>query len=152
MDLNVKGLFFMIKFCLPLLKAAATKENPARIINIGSIVGIQPDEVPLYSYAASKSAVHHLSRKLAKDFIEHHITVNAIAPGLFMSDMGSQLKSYVSEETLVGTIPMKRPGNTSDISALTIFLSSPGSSWMTGVIIPLDGGYLLASGSLTSKL
>jgi len=152
MNLNVKGLFFTIKYCMPLLKAAASKENPARIINIGSIVGITPDELPLYSYVTSKGAVHHLTKKLAKDLINDNINVNAIAPGLFLSDMGGQLKTYMSEEDLVSVVPKKRAGNTSDIAALSIFLSSKGSSWMTGNIIPIDGGHLTGPGTLTAKL
>jgi NAD(P)-dependent dehydrogenase (short-subunit alcohol dehydrogenase family) len=84
--LNVKGVFHLTKFLVPLLRQAGTVEEPARVINIGSIDGIQVPQLDTFSYSASKAAVHHLTRHLAKK-LAPTITVNAIAPGPFESKM-----------------------------------------------------------------
>ena len=87
LDLNVKAPFFLTRALLPLLEAAATADDPARVINIGSIDGIQVPMLETYSYSSSKAAVHQLTRHLARNLGRKHITVNAIAPGPFESKM-----------------------------------------------------------------
>jgi NAD(P)-dependent dehydrogenase (short-subunit alcohol dehydrogenase family) len=136
--LNVKGVFFTTKFLLPLLRAAGTAEDPARIINIGSIDGIHVPMLETYSYSASKAAVHQLTRHLAKR-LAPEITVNAIAPGPFPSKMmRATLESFGDQ--IAASAPMKRIGRASDMAGAAIYLSSPAASYVTGVVLPVDGG------------
>ena len=83
MDTNVKGPFFLTQQLLPLLEAAATFEEPARIVNVGSIDGIKTPIFDNFSYGPSKAAIHHLTRVLAAHLIKRNIIVNGIAPGPF---------------------------------------------------------------------
>jgi len=141
MDLNVKTPFYLVQKFLPLLTAGATQEEPARIINIGSIAGLVAESQSAYSYMASKGAILHLTRGLAKDLASRHITVNAIAPGLFPSKM---TKHLTSDDEVMGAVvshvPLARMGQPQDIGGLAIFLSSAASAYMTGSVIPLGGG------------
>jgi NAD(P)-dependent dehydrogenase (short-subunit alcohol dehydrogenase family) len=136
--LNVKGVFHLTKFLVPLLQAAGTQEEPARVINIGSIDGIQVPTLETYSYSASKAAVHQLTRHLAKR-LAPTITVNAIAPGPFESKMmASTLEAF--GEQIAASAPLKRIGRPDDMAGAAIFLSSRAGAYLTGAIIPVDGG------------
>jgi NAD(P)-dependent dehydrogenase (short-subunit alcohol dehydrogenase family) len=136
--LNVKGVFHLTRFLVPLLEAAGTQEEPARIINIGSIDGIGVPLMETYSYSASKAAVHQLTRHLAKR-LAPRITVNAIAPGPFESKMmAATLDAFGAQ--IVASAPLKRIGRPDDMSGTAIFLSSRAGSYLTGTIIPVDGG------------
>jgi NAD(P)-dependent dehydrogenase (short-subunit alcohol dehydrogenase family) len=138
LGLNVKGVFFTTKYLLPLLRAAGTVEDPARIINIGSIDGLRTPTLETYSYSASKAAVHMLTRHLAKQ-LAPTITVNAIAPGPFPSKMmRSTLEAFGDQ--IAAAAPMKRIGRASDMAGAAIYLSSPASSYVTGTVLPVDGG------------
>ena len=117
--------------------------NPARVINIGSVVGIQPQAVPTFAYDASKAAVHHLTKHMASVLVHEAITVNAIAPGLVPSKMASQLTVYADEEALVQSVPLGRLGNPADMAGAALFLASPAGAWVSGIVIPVDGGQLL---------
>jgi len=138
LGLNVKGVFHMTKFLLPLLRAAGTQEEPARVINIGSIDGIHVPMLETYSYSASKAAVHQLTRHLAKR-LAPEITVNAIAPGPFESKMMAATLESFGEQIAAGA-PLKRIGRPDDMAGTAIFLSSRAGSYLTGAIIPVDGG------------
>jgi NAD(P)-dependent dehydrogenase (short-subunit alcohol dehydrogenase family) len=136
--LNVKGVFHTTKFLLPLLEAAAGDDDPARVVNIGSIDGIHVPILETYSYSASKAAVHQLTRHLAKK-LAPRITVNAIAPGPFPSKMMASTLDAFGDQIAAGA-PMKRIGRPDDMAGAAIFLSSPAASYLTGVILPVDGG------------
>lgn len=139
MNLNVKAIFELTRALLPQLQAAASPEDPARVINIGSIDGLRVPLLENYAYSASKSAVHMLTRHLAHHLVDRHINVNAIAPGLFPSNMTKFIFEHM-EEQVVQTIPMGRHGRPDDMAGTAIFLSSRAGSYLTGAVIPVDGG------------
>lgn len=136
--LNVKGVFHLTKFLLPLLQAAGTAENPARVINIGSVDGLHVPGMETYSYSASKAAVHQLTRHLAKR-LAPSVTVNAIAPGPFESKMMAATLAAAGD-AIASAVPMKRIGQPDDMAGTAIFLSSRASSYITGTVIPVGGG------------
>ena len=139
LDLNVKGVFHLTRFLLPQLAAAATPDDPARVINIGSIDGIHVPGLETYSYSASKAAVHHMTRVLASRLGRQHITVNAIAPGPFESKMmAATLESFGDE--IAASSPLGRIGRPDDMAGAAIFLSSRAGSYVTGTVLPVDGG------------
>jgi NAD(P)-dependent dehydrogenase (short-subunit alcohol dehydrogenase family) len=144
MDLNVKSLFFMTQKLLPLLRAAATAEDPARIINIGSVDGLSNTLMETWSYPASKAAVHHLTRAMAHRFARDHINANAIAPGPFVSQMTELMLEQHGDE-LAKTIPRGRIGEPDDMAGTAIYLASKASAYVTGHVIPLDGGFVNAT-------
>jgi NAD(P)-dependent dehydrogenase (short-subunit alcohol dehydrogenase family) len=141
LDLNVKGVFHLARFLHPALAAAGTHEVPARIINIGSVDGLHVPSLETYSYSASKAAVHHMTRVLAAKFAPDHITVNAIAPGPFESKMmAATLDAF--GEAIKAQVPMRRIGEPSDMAGAAIFLSSKAGSYVTGTVLPVDGGII----------
>ena len=140
LDLNVKAVFHLTQRLLPLLRAAASEEDPARVINIGSIDGLRVPTAESYAYSASKAAVHMLTRHLASALVGDHINVNAIAPGLFPSRMTAYMFESESADEVVEGIPMKRAGSPEDIAGTAIYLSSRASAYVTGVVLPVAGG------------
>lgn len=139
-DVNVKGVFLLTRALVPMLAAASTEADPARVINTGSIDGIVAPERGRdnFSYSASKAAVHMLTRHLAGE-LAPHILVNAIAPGLFQSRMTKELLRAGPE--VVGTyLPLKRIGQPDDMAGIAVFLASRASSYISGAVIPVDGG------------
>jgi NAD(P)-dependent dehydrogenase (short-subunit alcohol dehydrogenase family) len=136
--LNVKGVFHLTKFLAPLLQQAGTVEEPARVINIGSIDGIQVPQLDTFSYSASKAAVHHLTRHLAKK-LAPTITVNAIAPGPFESKMMAATLEAFGEQ-IAANAPLRRIGRPDDMAGAAIYLSSRAGAYLTGAVIPVDGG------------
>ncbi|MDH3813416.1 MAG: SDR family oxidoreductase [Acidobacteriota bacterium] len=141
-DLNLKSLFFLTRDLLPMLEKAATAEDPARVINIGSIDGLRVPIVPNFSYAAAKAAVHQLTRMLAVHLGGRNITVNAVAPGFFPSKMTRHLlENY--RETFEKACPLGRIGEPADMAGIAVFLASRAASYINGAIIPVDGGHSL---------
>jgi short-subunit dehydrogenase len=138
LSVNVKGVFHLTRFLTPLLQAAGTADAPARIINIGSIDGIHVPLMETFSYSASKAAVHQLTRHLAKR-LAPTVTVNAIAPGPFESKMMAATLDAFGEQIADGA-PMKRIGRPDDMAGTAIYLASRAASYVTGVILPVDGG------------
>jgi NAD(P)-dependent dehydrogenase (short-subunit alcohol dehydrogenase family) len=138
LSLNVKGVFHLTKFLRPLLSVGATSEEPSRVINIGSIDGLKAPSMETYAYSSSKAAVHQLTRHLAK-FFAPTITVNAIAPGPFESRMMHATIEAAGDQ-IVRSVPMHRLGKPSDMAGAAIFLSSPAATYITGAILPVDGG------------
>ena len=138
---NLEGVFHLTVRLLPALRAAASEDDPARVINIGSIDGIRVPAVENYSYSASKAAVHMLTRHLARRLASEQITVNAIAPGPFQSKMMAfMLDTPEKRAEVARMVPLGRIGRPDDAAGLTVFLASRAGSYLTGAVIPLDGG------------
>jgi len=150
MDLNVKSIFFLTQKMKHLLTKRATLEDPSRVINIGSIDGLNVPAFPTFSYSSSKAAVHHLTRHLAAQLVSENITVNAIAPGPYPSAMlGSAVNSDYSE--IEKRNPRKRTGSPEDIAGLTIFLCSRAGAYVVGETIASDGGLIRTKGHNLAK-
>jgi NAD(P)-dependent dehydrogenase (short-subunit alcohol dehydrogenase family) len=137
--LNVKGVFHLTRACLPMLRAAATPADPARIINIGSIDGLRVPLLETYAYSSSKAAVLHLTRVLAVRLAPEHITVNAVAPGPFESKMMHETLERF-RDSIVGSCPLGRIGEPEDMAGVAIYLASRAGAYVTGAVIPVDGG------------
>jgi NAD(P)-dependent dehydrogenase (short-subunit alcohol dehydrogenase family) len=147
-SVNVAGLFTLTQRLMPQLTAAATTDDPARIINLGSVMGSQPMGDGAYSYAASKAAVHHLTRILAKELAARRITVNALAPGVFDSRMTAFATRDAAQRTRVEQrVPLGRLGRPEDIAGAVLFLCGRGGAYVTGAILPIDGGVGVDSGA-----
>ena len=147
MGVNVAGLFTLTRDLLPLLEKAATPDDPARVVSLGSVMGTQPLGDGAYSYAASKAAVHHLTKILAKELAGRHITVNAFAPGPFQSRMTAYATGTPDKAERVGKgVPLGRIGSPDDIAGASLFLCGRGGSYVTGAIIPIDGGIHVETG------
>jgi NAD(P)-dependent dehydrogenase (short-subunit alcohol dehydrogenase family) len=138
---NLEGVFHLTVALLPGLRRSAAEGGRATVINIGSTDGIDTPEMESYSYGASKAAVHHLTKHLAKRLAAGQITVNAVAPGPFVSKMTKfVLDDPQAHAALVQSIPLGRLGSPDDAAGLCIFLASRAGSYLTGTVIPLDGG------------
>jgi len=151
MDTNVKGYFFLTQKLLPLLRRAATHEDPARVINVGSIDGIKTPIFDTFSYGPSKAAAHHLTRVLAAHLVKENILVNAIAPGPFPTWMlstgvggGGDVEGTDWDAVARGN-PRKRVGTAEDIAGIAIFLSSRAGAYTVGEVITCDGGSVASS-------
>ena len=137
--LNLKAPFFLTRAFLPLLEEAGTEDDPARVVNVGSIDGIHVPPMHTYSYSASKAALHHMTRVLAKELGPRGITVNAVAPGPFESKMmHSTLEAFGKE--IAARSPLNRIGRPDDMAGVVVFLTSRAGSYITGAVIPVDGG------------
>jgi len=137
--LNVKAIFHLTRALLPLLERAARPGDPARVINVGSIDGLQVPVLETYAYSSSKAAVHHLTRVLAHQLAARGITVNAIAPGPFESQMMAvTLERY--REAIIASCPLGRIGEPEDMAGAAIYLASRAGAYLTGAVIPVDGG------------
>ncbi|MFC4946221.1 SDR family oxidoreductase [Pseudonocardia sp. GCM10023141] len=138
---NVVGLFELTTALLPALRRAASAEHPARVVNIGSVDGLRVPVFENYSYSASKAAVHMMTRHLAAVLARDGVLVNAVAPGAFPSDMTAAALASDSGRALIEqTIPLRRLGSADDIIGAIRYLASPAGSYLTGVVLPVDGG------------
>jgi len=141
MDLNVKATFFLTQQLLPLLRSAANAEDPARVINISSINALRYPQADNFSYSASKAAVLMLTQHLSATLCAEHINVNAIAPGLFPSNMTAFMLNDASlRQQVHARIPMGRMGDLQDIAGTAIYLASRASAYVSGSCIVVDGG------------
>jgi len=140
---NLRAPFFLVQQLLPLLRAAASDADPARIVSIGSIGGLHVPNWEAHGYGASKAALHHLTRSLAKALGAERITVNAIAPGPFPSRL-TDTDSEAVKKSVATYIPLGRPGTADDMIGAVIFLASRAGAYVNGTTIPLEGGYIAA--------
>jgi NAD(P)-dependent dehydrogenase (short-subunit alcohol dehydrogenase family) len=147
--LNVKGVAHLTRFLVPLLEAAATGEgergtydDPGRVINVGSIDGIRVPALETYAYSASKAAVHQLTRHLARQ-LAPKVTVNAVAPGPFQSKMMAATLDAFGDQ-IARSAPLKRIGRPDDMAGAAIYLASRAGAYLTGAVIPVDGGFTVA--------
>lgn len=173
LDCNVKGVFYLTRECIPLLQRRDHRNSanvndayangdevildPGRVINIGSVTGILPQDAPTHAYDVSKAAVHHLTKKMASDLACRGITVNAIAPGYVLTRMSKGLSTWTSkkegekndiDDDIVLSklpIPLKRMGNGDDMGGACIYLSSRAGAYCTGTILVVDGGIVGAA-------
>jgi NAD(P)-dependent dehydrogenase (short-subunit alcohol dehydrogenase family) len=144
LDINVKGPFYLTRAALPLLKAVASQDDPARVINIGSIDGIGVPQ-QRYSYAASKAAIHQLTRVLARELGYSYVTVNAVAPGPFESKMMAYMLETAGDE-IAASSPLGRIGRPDDMAGVAVFLASRAGAYVNGAVIPVDGGITVVYG------
>lgn len=139
LDTNVKGVFHLTRYLTPALEAAGTHDDPSRVINIGSIDGLRVPELDTWAYSSSKAAVHHLTRTLARTLAPKNITVNAVAPGPFQSKMMAATLELFGD-AIANTTPLRRIGTPEDMAGVTVFLCSRAGAYLTGTVIPVDGG------------
>ena len=141
MDINVKAPFMLTQELLPELRSAATAEDPARVIMIGSVDGLRVPFGDNYSYSASKAGVHMMARHMAHHLVKENININTIAPGPFESKMMSYMLDNPKRRAgVVASTPQGRIGTPEDITGAVIFLASRASAWLTGITLPVDGG------------
>ena len=145
MDLNVKSPFFLLQKLLPALERAASVEDPARVINVGSVDGLHTPLFENFSYAPSKAALHHLTRMLAAHLAKRHINVNCIAPGPFDTDMMRPMVDKMGVAGVTSNVPMGRMGDGMDAAGVAIFFAARASAYVTGTVLPVDGGLFGAS-------
>ena len=139
LDLNLKAPFFLTRAMLPLLEAAAGPDDPARVVNVGSIDGLRVPAMPTYAYSASKAGLHHLTRVLARELGPRGVTVNAIAPGPFESNMMAETLRVLGDE-IASAAPLGRIGRPDDMAGAALYLASRAGAYVTGAVIPVDGG------------
>jgi NAD(P)-dependent dehydrogenase (short-subunit alcohol dehydrogenase family) len=146
MDINVKTPFFLTQALLGALRAAASPERPAKVINIASIDGLSVNMQPTYSYAASKAGLIHLTRRMALELAAQNIVVSAIAPGAFASNMNKVARDQ--GEQLAKAIPARRIGTPEDMAGAAIFLASRAGDYVVGDTLAVDGGVAWTRGTL----
>lgn len=139
LNLNLKAPFFVTRAFLPLLEAAGTADDPARVINVGSVDGLRVPELNTYSYSSSKAGLHQLTRVLARELGPRHVTVNAVAPGPFPSKMMAATLDAFGDE-IAASSPLGRIGRPDDMAGIAVYLSGRGAAFVTGAVIPVDGG------------
>jgi NAD(P)-dependent dehydrogenase (short-subunit alcohol dehydrogenase family) len=139
LDLNLKTPFFLLQKLLPLLRAGGTADRPAAVINIGSVGALKIGPREVYSYQASKGAIHWLTKSLAKKLAADNITVNAIAPGFFESDM-TVITDDAMRRMVESAVPRGRTGTPEDVAGAAIYLASRAGAYVTGSVIPVEGG------------
>lgn len=143
MDLNVKSPFFLTQALHPMLKAAASRERPAKVINITSIDGQRLNAWETYSYHASKSALIYLTKRMAARLVKDAINVTSIAPGAFASEMNRAARDH--GDTVAQGIPARRIGVDEDMAGAAIYLASRAGDYVVGETITVDGGLVHAS-------
>lgn len=145
---NLSAVFSLTRDAVPLLAKSAFKDDPSRIINIGSMDGIHVpivQRIPTFAYSASKAALHHLTRSFAVDLAPRHITVNAIAPGFFESKMTDYVFEHYKQD-IEDDCPLHRVGKPEEIVGIVTYLASRAGAYTNGTVIPVDGGTSISKG------
>jgi NAD(P)-dependent dehydrogenase (short-subunit alcohol dehydrogenase family) len=142
MNLNVKSPFFLTKALAAALRAAASADKPAKVINIASIDGLFVNPTETYSYQASKAGLIHLTRRMAAKLIKDHVVVSAIAPGAFASDMNRAARDHANDIAM--RVPSGRIGSAEDMAGTAIFLASRAGDYVVGATLAVDGGVVYA--------
>lgn len=143
MDVNVKAPFFLTQALYPLLKAAASHERPAKVVNVGSIDGMRLNPWDTWSYHASKSSILYLTKRMAARLVRDNIIVTAIAPGAFESDMNRAARDHGDE--VARGIPARRIGTAEDMAAAALYLCSRAGDYVIGETLTVDGGLVHAA-------
>ena len=143
MDLNLKSPFFLTQALHGLLKANASHERPAKVINICSIDGIRLNPQETYSYHASKAGLIYLTRRMAARLISDKIAMTGIAPGAFASKMNRVARDQ--GDVIARSIPSRRIGTDEDMAGVAIYLASRAGDYVVGETIAVDGGVALAT-------
>ena len=138
--LNVRAVFFLTARLLPQLRTAASPDDPARVINVGSIDGIRVPDLQNYPYSAAKAGVHMLTRHMAHHLVKDNVNVNAIAPGLFPSKMTKFLFDNIEDPEDLPLVPRGRAGRPDDMAGIAIYLASRAGAYVTGSVVAVDGG------------
>ena len=139
MNVNLKSVFFLSQ---AVARQLVERRRPGKIINVASMLSFQGG-VRVASYTASKSGLAGLTKLLANEWAPHGINVNAIAPGYFVTDNTTALRADAKRNAeIVGRIPAGRWGEPEDLAGAAVFLASPASDYVHGVILPVDGGWL----------
>jgi len=150
LDLNVRGIFNLVRLSVPLLTAGGTREDPSRVIIVSSTAGINVPHIGdngTIMYSVSKAAAHHLSRNLAMELGPRNITCNTVAPGFFPSKLANGLIDLLGgDQQLRDDNPRKRLGEPDDIAGVMVYLASPAGSYINGEDISVDGGVHLSAG------
>ena len=138
MNINLKSVFFLTQKLLPLLRAGASAEQPAKVINIASVDGIRPPRLETYSYAASKGGLIQLTRRMAMRLVDDHILVNTIAPGAFATDMNIHARD--EPDRVSELIPAKRIGEPVHMAGTAVYMCSRSGDYLVGTTVTVDGG------------
>ena len=144
MDLNTKSVFFLTQAFAPLLRAAATFERPAKVINVASIDGMSVNPQDTFSYHTSKAGLIHLTHKLGVTLAPENIAVSGICPGAFPSEMNKVARD--EGEMVSKRVPSRRVGIAEDMAGVAIYLASKAGDYVVGQSIAVDGGVTLARG------
>jgi len=146
LSVNLSGPFTLTRDFLPLMQRSGTNEAPSRVINIGSVMGYVPISHDAYSYSASKAALHHLTKILAKEYAGRGVTFNSLALGPFPTKMTAF--SIRPGRSPGAHLPSGRMGRAEELVAPVLYLCGKGGAYTTGAVIPVDGGVSVQSGSL----
>ncbi|KAF2234079.1 oxidoreductase [Viridothelium virens] len=144
LTLNLQRVFTVTQLMTKYLEAAASAEDPSRVINIGSVDGIRVPELETFAYSSSKAGVHHLTKVLANHLGRKNITSNALACGPFESKMMAATLSQFRDAIESG-IPLGRIGSPQDVAGATLFLASRAGAYVNGAVLTLDGGTVVSS-------
>jgi NAD(P)-dependent dehydrogenase (short-subunit alcohol dehydrogenase family) len=136
-DLNLNSVFHTLQVSVPLMRS----RNYGRIIVTSSVAGLRGEAVVGYPYSATKAAVINMVRHAAIELSRHNILINAIAPGPFRTNIGNgRMHEPATEAIFARRVPLGRIAEPDEIKGVTLLLASPASSFMTGTVIPVDGG------------
>lgn len=149
LSVNLVGPFALTQALLPLLRRSASEDRPACVINVGSVAGVLLNGQGVYSYSASKAALHHVTRQMARELASQHITLNVVAPGLFETRMTAYATADdSSRQARAAQIPMRRLGRADDIAGAVTYLCSRAGSYVTGTVLAIDGGLCVDVGPI----